>query len=113
MAGLTLALLQIDPDDLGAALVFLPMSLIVVANIVICVQLYKRSDTTWRLSTWFYAIQIFSFDANNFPVYLNSGLQLSLSWSIGNGAVSVNFAMMLICMMVYMAWRSVSKHYAN
>ncbi|WP_179983596.1 hypothetical protein [Alteromonas macleodii] len=99
----------IQPDKLTSNFAFLPLIFILLVNALICILVYKNSFKALRFSTWFYVFQIFSFETERLSFYFNTGLQFTLSWSIGDSSFSTNFAVIAIWVLLYVALRSVKE----
>ncbi len=78
-----------------------------LVNSLICAGIYYKNLFALKFSAWFCFIQIFSFETQDLSLQLNSGLQMTVSWQMDNGAFAVNLATIALWVLLWFALKSV------
>lgn len=102
-------LVTLETPTFASNLELLPLLIVMVINACVCIGVYRNRLLALRLSTWFYAIQILSYESQSLSFNLNAGLQLTLSWPASTGVIAINFAVLAISVLSHVAYASVKK----
>lgn len=95
-------------DLTASAILAVLLVMLLVFNLYLVYQVYQKNIRALRISIWLYVLQIFSAETEFFSFYLNTGLQLTLSWSFASVVLSINFAALAISLLLYKAFKSVA-----
>lgn len=100
---------QLAVEDLSASAILVVLFVtLLVFNVYLVYRVYQKSIRALKISVWLYVLQIINVETEFFSFYLNTGLQLTLSWSFETLAVSINFAALAISLLLHKAYKGVA-----
>lgn len=95
-------------DFSASAILVVLFIMLLVFNFYLVYRVYQKSVRALKISVWLYVLQIISIETEFFSFYLNTGLQLTLSWSFENVVLSINFAALAISLLLHKAYKGVA-----
>lgn len=84
------------------------LSTMLLLNTYLAYKVFKRSFSALKWCLWLYGLQIVGFETAHWSFSLIFGLQLSISWTIGDFSLAINFMAIVILFLVFKAIRSVN-----
>lgn len=82
------------------------LTLMFLLNTYFAYLIYKRSLKAIKFCMWLYGLQIFGFDSESFSFGLTFGLQAFLSINIGSSTLTINFAAIIVFIVLLLAHKS-------
>lgn len=84
------------------------LSAMLLLNTYLGYKLFKRRFSALKWCLWLYGLQIIGFESADWAFSLIFGLQLTISWEIGESNLTINLMAIIIWLLVFKALRSVN-----
>ncbi len=84
------------------------LSAMLLLNTYLAYKIFKRSVSALKWCLWLYGLQIIGFETANWGFSLIFGLQLTISWAIGESSLTINLMAIIIWFLVFNALCSVN-----
>ncbi|SEA98428.1 hypothetical protein SAMN04488051_11182 [Alkalimonas amylolytica] len=84
------------------------LSVMLLLNTYLAYKVFKRSVFALKWCLWLYGLQIIGFETANWGFSLIFGLQINISWAIGESSLTINLMAIIIWFLVFKALRSVN-----
>jgi hypothetical protein len=84
------------------------LSAMLLLNTYLAYKVFKRSYSALKWCLWLCGLQIIGFESADWAFSLIFGLQLTISWEIGESSLTINLMAIIIWLLVFKALRSVN-----
>ncbi|MES2604861.1 MAG: hypothetical protein V4603_07980 [Pseudomonadota bacterium] len=84
------------------------LSLMLLLNTYFAYLIYKRSLRALKLCLWLYGLQIIGFETDSWAFSLNFGMNVSVGWTYGSTAITLNLLAIAIFAFIFLSYRSVA-----
>ena len=84
------------------------LSLMLLLNTYLAYQVFKKNKSALKWCLWLYGLQVVGFESANWGLSLTFGMQLTVTWSIGEANITFNLLAIVIWFVVYKALHSLN-----